>query len=185
MPDLKLDWKQSCCWVCDLNAFIFHKFLKFVTYSRHVVDNPLSPVAPLTFVIDTFVWSIPKSLDLKFQNYTIGWTWRPLMLLCGSLFVGLKWMQWIGLPSSTFRETCETKGYLCSIDSFFVTNQDCSLIVQNISFSKLLCNPKLRWHLRIKCICQLIWFLFLKTSCDTLDLKLNVKWNLSNIHIGS
>ena len=24
--------------------------------------------------------------------------------------------------------------------------------------------------------------LFLKTSCDTLDLKLNVKWNLSNIH---
>ena len=27
-------------------------------------------------------------------------------------------------------------------------------------------------------------FLFLKTSCDTLDLKLNVKWNLSNMHIG-
>ena len=25
----------------------------------------------------------------------IGWPWRPLMLLCKSLFVGLKWMQWI------------------------------------------------------------------------------------------
>ena len=28
-------------------------------------------------------------------------------------------------------------------------------------------------------------FLFLKTSRDTLDLKLNVKWNLSNIHTAS
>ena len=27
-------------------------------------------------------------------------------------------------------------------------------------------------------------FLFLKTSHDTLDLRLNVKWNLSNIHTG-
>ena len=27
-----------------------------------------------------------------------------------------------------------------------------------------------------------IHFVFLKTSCDTLDLKLNVKWKLSNIH---
>ena len=47
----------------------------------------------------------------------LGWTWRPLMLLHGSLFVGLKWMQWIGLLS-TFGKTCETKGYLRSIDSF-------------------------------------------------------------------
>ena len=28
-------------------------------------------------------------------------------------------------------------------------------------------------------------FLFLKMSCDTLDLKLNIKWNLSNIHTDS
>ena len=42
-------------------------------------------------------------------------------------------MQWIGLPSSTFGETCEAEGYLCSIDSFFlVTNQDYILITQNI-----------------------------------------------------
>jgi hypothetical protein len=36
------------------------KSLVFVMYSRLVVDNPLSPVAPPTYVIDTFVWSIPK-----------------------------------------------------------------------------------------------------------------------------
>ena len=40
-------------------------------------------------------------------------------LICGFLFVGLKFMQWIGLPSSTFGETCETEGYLRSIDIFF------------------------------------------------------------------
>ena len=91
-------------------------------------------------------------------TYAIGWTWRPLMLLCGSLFVGLKWMQWIGLPSSTFEETCKTKRYLHSnffIFVFVFTNQDCILVIQNIKVSNMLCNPKLRWHFRIKCICHL------------------------------
>ena len=32
--------------------------------------------------------------------------------------MGLKVMQWIGLPSLTFEETCETEGYLRSIDRF-------------------------------------------------------------------
>ena len=47
----------------------------------------------------------------------------------------------------------------------------------NNSFSKILCNPKLRWYFRMK------WqlFLFLKMSRDTLNLKLNIKWSLSNI----
>ena len=66
---LKLDWKQYCCWVCDLNAITVHKSLKFVMYSKLVVDNSLSSVAQPTFVIDAFVWSIPKSLDLKFQKW--------------------------------------------------------------------------------------------------------------------
>jgi hypothetical protein len=66
MLELKLNWKQYCCGVCDLNAISVHKSLKFVTYSRLVVVNPLSLVAPPTSVIDNFVWSIPKSLDLKF-----------------------------------------------------------------------------------------------------------------------
>ena len=40
-----------------------------------------------------------------------------------------------------------------------------------------------RRHSRRKCRCQLTYhFLFLRTSRDTLDLKLNVKWNLSNTH---
>ena len=65
MLELKLDWKQYC-WFCELNAISVHKFLKFVMYSRLVVDNPLSPMAPPRSVINTFVWSIPKSLDLKF-----------------------------------------------------------------------------------------------------------------------
>ena len=78
------------------------------------------------------------------------------MILCMSLFAGLKWTQWIGLSSSKFGETSETKGYLRSIDSlFFYTNQDCILIIQNINFSKVLCNPKLRWHLTIICTYQL------------------------------
>ena len=155
---------EYCCWVCDLNAINVCKNLKFVMYSRPMVDNPLSLVALPTFVIDTFVWSIPKSLDLKLYKLRNRLN-LTLMLLCRFLFVGFKWMQWIGLPASTFGETCETKGYLCSIDSF----------------SKILWNPKLRWQFRIKYICQLYSFLFLKTSCDTLDSKLNVIWNLSNI----
>ena len=32
MLKLKLDWKQWCCWVGDLNAINIYKFLKFVTY---------------------------------------------------------------------------------------------------------------------------------------------------------
>jgi hypothetical protein len=32
-----------------------------------MVDNPLSLVAPPTFVINTFVW--PKSLELKFEKW--------------------------------------------------------------------------------------------------------------------
>ena len=94
------------------------------------------------------------------------------MLLCGFLFVGLKVMQWIGLPSSTFGEKCEAEGYLHSID---VTNQDCILIIQNISFPKILCKPKLRRHFGIKCRCHLTFILVFKMSRDTLDLKLNVK----------
>ena len=42
----------------------------------------------------------------------------------GFLFVGLKWMQWIRLLSSTFGETYETEGYLRSIDIFLCINQD-------------------------------------------------------------
>ena len=83
-------------------------------------------------------------------------------------YVGSKFMQWIGLPSSTFGETCKTDRYLHSIDSFFlVTNQDCILIIQNINFPKILCKPKLRWHFGIKCRCQLT-FIF--------DFK-NVTWH--------
>ena len=70
-------------------------------------------------------------------------------------------MQWIGLPPSTFGETCEIEGYLRSIDSFLVTNQDCILIIQNMFFySKILCNPNLRWHFKIKYM-YMYWHSFL------------------------
>ena len=71
--------------------------------------------------------------------------------------MGLKWMQWIGLLA-TFGKTCETEEYLRSINIlflFYFTNQDCILITQSNNFSKILCNPKLRQHFRMKCICQL------------------------------
>jgi hypothetical protein len=55
------------------------------------------------------------------------------MFLCGSLFVGLKW-----LPSSTFGETFETEETYAQLIFlfflFFVTNQVRILIIQNISF---------------------------------------------------
>ena len=66
MHESKLNWKHHGRWVCDLNAISIHKSLKFVTYFRPMVDNPLSPVASPTYMIDTFVWSILKSLELKF-----------------------------------------------------------------------------------------------------------------------
>ena len=79
-------------------------------------------------------------------------------------------MQWIGLPSST----CETEANIASnrvqsgredflnainairgrkkmkdtyaqlIGFFWVTNQDCILMIQILSFPKILCKPKLR-----------------------------------------
>ena len=90
-----------------------------------------------------------------------------------------------GLSShlSTFRGTSEIERYLRSIDSLYYYYQSIFyFIITNIKFSKVLCNPKLRWHSRIKLYVNWHSFLFLKTSRDTLNLKLNVKWNLSNIH---
>ena len=60
--------------------------------------------------------------------------------------MGSKFMQWYGLPSSTFGEICKTVGYVRSIDFLFIylTNQDCILIIQNMRFPKILCKPKLR-----------------------------------------
>ena len=66
MLGLKLDWKQHCYWVFELNAINVYKSLNFITYSSPVVDNPLSPMAPPKYVIDTFVLSITKSLDFEF-----------------------------------------------------------------------------------------------------------------------
>ena len=80
------------------------------------------------------------------------------------------------LWNSTYGETCETKGYLCSIDSFLVTYQDCILIIQNISFPKILYNPKLKWHFRIKCLCQLKFiFVFESVTCH-IDTILNTTY---------
>jgi hypothetical protein len=50
--------------------------------------------------------------------------------------MGLKWMQWIGLKSSTFGEICEIEGYLHSIDSFLFMNQAYNLISYIISLLK-------------------------------------------------
>ena len=121
----------------------------------------------------------------------IGWTWRPLMLVCMSLFVGLKWMQWIGLPSSTFGETCKTEGYLRSIDGSFVPNQDCFLTSQNITFSRILCNPKLRWRFKIKRTCQLtiifvfenvMWHFRFEVECQMKFVK-RTQWRLVLDHM--
>ena len=92
MPELKLGWKQiEChCWDCDLNAINIHKSLKLITYSRLVVDNPFSQVTPPTSVIDTFVWSIPRTLDLKFKKLCHRLNLKILDVLCMFLFVGLK-----------------------------------------------------------------------------------------------
>jgi hypothetical protein len=44
---------------------------------------------------------------------------------------GLKWMQWFGLPSSTFGETCKTNRYLCSVD-----NNNCYKFRLYLDYSK-------------------------------------------------
>ena len=41
--------------------------------------------------------------------------------------------------------------YARLISFFWVTNQDCILIIQNISFPKIMCKPNLRWHFGIEC----------------------------------
>ena len=116
---------------------------------------------------------------------TIGWPWRPLRFLCGSLFVGLKWMKWIGLLSK-FGATCETEGYLRLINSFSFWLQMRIIIwlFKILVFVKYCVTQNWGDILKFNVYVNRHSFLFLKTSCDTLDLKLKVKWNLSNIHTG-
>ena len=57
-------------------------------------------------------------------------------------------IQLIGLPSSIFGETCDTKGYLCSIDSFLLYIKIVFWFFKIWVFSKILCNSKLKWHER-------------------------------------
>ena len=103
-------------------------------------------------------FSKQNAINSHFRNMLNLKTLDALMRVC---LCGLE-VQWIGLPSITFRETCETDGYLRSIDSFvfWVANQDCILIIQNIGVSKLLCNSKLGRHFRTKCIGQLTFIPF-------------------------
>ena len=56
------------------------------------------------------------------------------MLLWGSLFMGLKWMQWTGVPSSTFGQICEIKGYLHLVDSFWFKAQEYTFITYIVIF---------------------------------------------------
>ena len=67
---------------------------------------------------------------------------------------------------------------------FLVTNQGCILVIQILFCLKYCVSQKLRWHFGIKCGCQLTLIFVFETSRDTLDLKFNVKWILSNIFIG-
>ena len=70
-------------------------------------------------------------------------------------------MQWIGLPSSTFGETCETIRYLHSIDSFFFFFYRQSRLYYDYQEYEFLKNE--RWQFIIRRICQSIsFFLFLK-----------------------
>ena len=78
MLESKLDWKQYCCWVYNLNVIIVRKSLNLVTYSRPVIDNSLSLVAPPTSMIDIFLWSNLSYLILSFK---IGRRSRVLCLI--------------------------------------------------------------------------------------------------------
>ena len=100
---------------------------KFMQLSQKIILIP-SSISILESIFQ-------KKLQLKATS-AVGWAWIPLMLLCGSLFVGLKWMQWIGLESLTFGETCKTEGFLPLNWQFLVTNPDSIWIIQNINFSK-------------------------------------------------
>ena len=73
MPKLKLDWKQYCCWVCDLNVISVHKSLKFVTYSRAMVNSPLSPMALSTSMINTR--ERDKERDRQKQRHRENYVW--------------------------------------------------------------------------------------------------------------
>ena len=125
----------------------------------------------------------PNKIQPK-ATCAIGWTRKPLTLLHGSLFVDFKWMQQIGLPSSTFGETRKTKECLRSIDSFLFCYESRSHFdYPSPSFPKIWRKPKIEVTLQNE-MYTVDWrsFVHLKTSRDTLDSKLNVEWNLSNIH---
>ena len=94
-------------------------------------------------------------------------------------------MDWLGYRLQHLEKHARLKDiYARFIVFFFATNQDCILIILYIyiyiwkycvtkNWGDILeQNEYVNWHS----------FLFLKTSRDTLDLKLNVKCNFSNIH---
>ena len=94
----------------------------------------------------------------------MGWTWRPLMLLCGFLFVGSKFMQWIWIPFSTFGETCKIEGYLRSIDSFFFLWLQIKIAYWLFKILVFLtyCVSQIEVTFGIKCRCQLTFILVFK-----------------------
>ena len=108
------------------------------------------------------------------------------------MLFGLKSMQWIGPRSLTFGESCKTEGYLRLIDSFFLFFVFGVWLQIKIAYSlfKILFFLKYcasqNWGDILELNVDVNWnsFLFLRMSRDTLDLKLNVKWNLSNIDTG-
>ena len=73
------------------------------------------------------------------------WTWS----LCNGLSYHLQHLEKHARPKDVYARLIK----------ILVTSQDCILLIQNISFPKVLCKHKLKWHLRIKCRCWLTFIL--------------------------
>ena len=152
MSESKLDWKQYCCWGCDLNAINLEwhtNWPKLMQLWQKIILIPSS-----TAIVERR-FSKQNAIKSHLRNKLNLKTLDALMQvsLCGLEVDAMDWATILNISRIMRDQRILMIDWL--IVFFFVTNQDCILVIQNISFSKILWNPKLKWHSRIRCIYQL------------------------------
>ena len=125
----------------------------------------------------------PNKMQSK-ATWAIGRTWRSLMPYAGLSLWARSRCNGLGYHLQHLEKHVRPKDTYAWLIKNYVPNQDCILIIQNIIFSKIiLCKPKLRWNLRMKCICQLTFILVFENVTWHFGFEVECQINLSNIHI--
>ena len=92
-------------------------------------------------------------------------------------------MDWFGYHLQHSEKHARVKDtYVGLIVFFFATKQDSIFIIQNINFLKILCNPKLKWHFKTKCICQLTFIFVFENVTWHFGFEVECQMRFVNLH---